>query len=343
MRPLRKSAGPGFNSGFELNRLDNWVPIRIVWQNSQPMVDWCRLGQLRFTEPFFDQTINRALAHPANLLFQRRTPIEELGQLAVAHPGLTPSGFIFHMSRCGSTLISQMLAAAPENVVISEARPIDSVLRGHFSAAGIAEEQRIRWLQWLVSALGQVRHPEQKRFFIKFDSWHALFLPLIRRAFPAVPWIFVYRQPAEVLASHWRQRGPQVIPGVLEAALFGWAQSAVDAMSPEEYAARVLRRFCEAASESVQTGGGRLVNYQQLPDVVLAALLEFWGLAYSQTEREQMLKASRLNAKNPFVPFEKDAGSKKQNAAENLRGVVQQWLEEPYRRLEQLRTRLGFH
>jgi len=143
--------------------------------------------------------------------------------------------------------------------------------------------------------------------------------------------------------SHWRQRGPQVIPGVLEAALFGWDQPAVDAMSPEEYAARVLAKFCEAALESGQAGVGRLVNYQQLPEIVLSTLMQFWGLEYSQTDREQMLNASRLNAKNPFLPFEDDTLVKNRHVPENLRGVVQQWLEEPYRQLEQLRLTLGFH
>ena len=33
------------------------------------------------------------------------------------------------MSRCGSTLVSQMLAALPQNIVISEAAPIDAVVQ----------------------------------------------------------------------------------------------------------------------------------------------------------------------------------------------------------------------
>ena len=43
---------------------------------------------------------------------------------------MRPSGFIFHMSRCGSTVISQMLAALAEHVVVSEAGPIDALARG---------------------------------------------------------------------------------------------------------------------------------------------------------------------------------------------------------------------
>ena len=54
--------------------------------------------------------------------------LEELNERSA---GLAPSLFLFHVSRCGSTLISQMLAALPQNVVISEAGPMDAILRSH--------------------------------------------------------------------------------------------------------------------------------------------------------------------------------------------------------------------
>ncbi len=169
-----------------------WVPLRIYWRDSRPIVDWGHLGTRRFTEPFFTQTIDRCVRHPADLLFRPQTPLEELGDMAGAQAGVRPAGFIFHMSRCGSTLISQMLAASPENVVLSEAAPIDDILRAHFRNPAVTEEQRVQWLQWLVNILAWRRHPAEKHVFIKFDCWHVLFLPLIQRAFPDVPWIFLY-------------------------------------------------------------------------------------------------------------------------------------------------------
>jgi hypothetical protein len=325
-----------------MQRFDGWIPISVDWQHSRPVVDWCRLGPLRFDEPFFEQTINRALDHPANLLFRRQTPIEDLGQWAAAQPGLAPTGFIFHMSRCGSTLLSQMLAALPGNLVISEARPVDAVLRSRLHVPDVTDEQRLRWLQWMVSAVGQPWRPDQKRFFIKFDSWHTLSLPLIRRAFPTVPWVFVYRQPAEVMMSHWRQRGPQSIPGVIEPGWFGWEQPAIAVMPPEEYAARVLARICEAALEQARQGVGKLVNYRQLPAIVLPTLMKFWGVEVSPVDAERMLDASRRDAKNPSLPFEGDTVLKQQRVSENISAAVQRWLEGPYQQLELVRTKQGF-
>src|SRR5690242_2119180 len=110
-------------------RLDGWVPITVEWPDGKPVVEWCHLGARRFTEPFFEDTIREALRRPFNRLFHRRTPIEALADWREASPGLEPTGFVFHMSRCGSTLLAQMLARLCSNVVLSEPGPVDSVIR----------------------------------------------------------------------------------------------------------------------------------------------------------------------------------------------------------------------
>ena len=65
------------------------------------------------TEPFFDLTIEDCLQDPYCLLFRRQTPLDVLAHLDNASSGSEPTGFIFHMSRCGSTLVSQLLATLP--------------------------------------------------------------------------------------------------------------------------------------------------------------------------------------------------------------------------------------
>ncbi len=105
-----------------------WTPINLAWRPEGASVDWCRLGDTRFTEPFFEQTIATALRHPARLLFRRQTPVAALEAWQDDPSALPPRGFIFHLSRCGSTLAAQLLAALPQNLVISEAPPIDQLL-----------------------------------------------------------------------------------------------------------------------------------------------------------------------------------------------------------------------
>ncbi len=112
-----------------LTNRKGWVPIQLHRAGAEAFIDWCWLGADRFTDPFFENTIDLAQSKPFNRLFTHRTPIAELGEWYEESPGLMPSGFIFHMSRCGSTLVSQMLAALPENLVISEAAPLDRLAR----------------------------------------------------------------------------------------------------------------------------------------------------------------------------------------------------------------------
>lgn len=316
--------------------------MRIYWQDSQPMVDWGHLGTRRFTEPFFAQTINGCVQHPADLLFRHQTRLDELGDIAATQPTVRPTGFIFHMSRCGSTLLSQMLAAAPENIVLSEAPPIDEILRAHFRDPRITEEQRVQWLQWMVSVLAWRRQPAEKNVFIKFDSWHVMLLPLIQRAFPGVPWVFLYREPLEVMASANKQLGGQMIPGVLQPALFGWDAAAIGGMQLFEYVARVLGKLCEAAHAQAQAGKGKLVNYRQLPTSVWPALMDYWHVKFTADETTRMLGAAQLDAKNPFLPFESDSQAKRDSASPELRALTEQWLDEVYQQLETQRQATGF-
>lgn len=306
------------------------------------MVDWGHLGTRRFTEPFFAQTINPCVQHPADLLFRHQTPLDHLGDIATTQPGVRPTGFIFHMSRCGSTLLSQMFAAAPANIVVSEAAPIDDILRGHFRNPGITEEQRVQWLQWMVSVLAWRRNPAQKNVFIKFDCWHVMFLPLIQRAFPGVPWIFLYREPLEVMASANKQLGGQMIPGVLQPALFGWDAAAVGQMQLFEYVARVLARICETAHAQAGAGNGKLVNYRQLPTSIWPALMDYWQVEFTADETARMLGAAQLDAKNPFLPFETDSQAKRDSASPELRALTHQWLDGVYQQLEAQRQATGF-
>jgi hypothetical protein len=318
---------------------DGWVPIRSIWKASgdrggEAFVDWCWLGGERFTEPFFDGTIEIAQRRPFNRLFTHRTPIAELGWWYAESPGMAPAGFIFHMSRCGSTLVSQMLAASPENVVISEAGPLDRLAR----AASIPEAAKAEWLRWMVSALGQKRSGQETRYFIKFDSPTILALPSIRRAFPSVPWIFLYRNPEEVLISHLRQPAPAMCPGfVTDVSAISAPMDEVISMSPEEYAARVIGRICECAAQGMGERG-MLVNYAQLPEAMWGNIARRFGVGFSADEIARMQAVALHDAKLPRQRFEADGESKRLEVSGAARAAAARWMSPHFDELERLRT-----
>ncbi len=317
--------------------LEGWVPVRLCWQDGRPMLDWRRLDGRRFTEPFFDETISASLQRPFNLLFLRLTSIDALLEWQERSPGVPPTGFIFHMSRCGSTLAARMLAAAPRNLVLSEADPIDSVLRAPLHNPDVAESDRRAWLRAVVSALGQRRRGDETHLFLKFESWHILDLPLIREAFPGTPWIFLYRDPVEVLVSQARLRGRTMAPGLLTPRFLGLDLATALRLAPDEYCARFLARMCQSALDH-HRGDGMLVHYRELPEAVCSTIGDFFGAPIPPAEAERMRQAARFNAKTPQRVFMADSAEKRRQATDLIREAAAVWLEPVYRRLEERRA-----
>ena len=178
----------------------------MTYRDARPRAEWVYFASRRYTEPFFTDTVRQALRSPFARTFRHQGPLAPCS-------GMAPSGFIFHMSRCGSTLISQMLAALDRVLVISEAPAIDDVLHAEVHVPGIREDEQVQWLRAVVSALGQAQ-AGQELYFIKLDAWHIHKLPLLHSAFPATPWIFVYRDPIEVLVSQLRTPASSPCPAL---------------------------------------------------------------------------------------------------------------------------------
>ncbi len=316
----------------ESENFRDWIPVRCFWRENKAFVDWCFLGKERLTEPFFDDSIVKRFRQPFNLLLRHQTPIDFLGEFFEVSESLKPTGFIFHLSRCGSTLVSQMLAALPQNIVISEASPVDFAVR----AKNVTEEQKIEWLRWMINALGQKRNSEVN-FYIKFDSWNTLELNLIKRAFPDVPWVFLYRNPVEIIVSHIRQRGAQTIPGMISEILPDLSFEESVQMPPEEYCARVLGKICQSALESLKNGRGLAVNYTELPDAVTLKIPEHFKVKLNENEFEKMLAATKYNAKNPHLNFSADSEMKKNEANETAIRAAETFVNPFYEELEKVR------
>ena len=112
---------------------------------------------------------------------------------------LPPAGFVFHESRVGSTLAANVLAAVDPagHRVCSEAHPVNAALRACDGAAACGLDASAALLRDVVYLLGRTADPEERRVFFKVSSIGAKNIDVMQRAFPAVPWIFVYRDPGE--------------------------------------------------------------------------------------------------------------------------------------------------
>lgn len=310
-----------------------WLPARCAMEAGFA-IDWYHYGAGPITDPFFAETRNRAAARPFNQLFRYRTQFNDF--IAAPREGaIAPDGFIFHMSRCGSTLVSQMLAALPDTIMISEAEPLDTIVQLPLVAQGVTPELHVEALRAVVAALGRDRSGTSKRYFIKLDSWHTLALPLFRMAFPDTPWIFLYREPIEVLVSQERMRGAQTAPGVLPPQIFGFTEAEMS-LPDVDYIARVLARTCAAVEDHWHLGGGLVVDYRELPDAMYTRILPHFGVDPTGEERALLEAASGRDAKAPREAFKDDSAKKREEARPETRAAADRHMAEIHARLQAL-------
>ena len=171
---------------------------------------------------------------------------------------------------------------------------------------------------------------------MKFDLLYVLFLPLIRRAFPAVPWVFLYQGTS---AGTWhrilRQRGVQTVPGLLDARMFGVEPAASVTMPGPEYCARVLGTICQAAEREMS---GTLVNYSQLPQALFDTILPHFGIPVRPDARRAMQDAARRSSKHPAIAFSAEADAAPIPAGGTAQVAVAAFLDGPYGALERRRS-----
>ncbi len=145
-------------------------------------VFWVDIGRRRLTEWKYRDSIHSALvSRPDRELFS--TSLELL-----THPDLdaligAPDGFIFHMSRCGSTLLARALARAEAHNVIIEGTPLHIELWHHLTQGwqtGTRHPQQDAILRGMIGILCRPRWRNQRNL-LKFRSWNVLFAEDIGR------------------------------------------------------------------------------------------------------------------------------------------------------------------
>jgi hypothetical protein len=297
----------------------DWLPAASVPGTGPSQFDWAWFGDKHLRESFYLDSARRAGALPFNLLCRTRT---DLASVIADGPGdaLPLAGLVFHMSRCGSTLLAQMLGAVPEHLVASEPEPLDAVLLWAWREQ-VPLAEAVPAVRAIVAALGRRRGTGAERFFVKLDAWHTLSLPLLRAAFPDVPWVYLFREPIEVMVSHQRMAGMQTVAGLMPAALFGIERG--PDMSPLEYAARVLDAIGRAALDHWHLGGGLAIDYPDVAEAATGRIAAHFGLALTPAQRAAMRAAAGADAKTPDRSFVDDRAAKRAEADAAVAGAAQ--------------------
>lgn len=328
-----------------LNSFHGWMPVDAVVVEGRPGLLWLDMSGVALVEPFFQQTIDRRRAEqPAAA--ERFTEFDTLVQLEKTFASVAPTGFIFHSSRCGSTLVANACRAIEDSIVLSEPPAVDKLvarLITDVDEQGTKELLYSVFLRATVAALAQRRTGAERHLFIKFACCSVSQIERIRRIWPNVPWVFLYRDPVETIVSNM-----QNLPAWLQdedhrvlAAITNSSSNEVAGMSQEELCARSIGAFYSTAHR-VANGRTLLLNYNQLSTAEVTKVLEFFGVVPTNAEMENIARQAEVYSKSTAGrPFVADTEAKQSLATDLIREVAARWANKPYQLLEH--KRLGIN
>ena len=266
---------------------------------------------------------------------------------------MEPAGFVFHESRCGSTLVANSLMAMEPDVnrVYSESPPpvtaakmISTDTDGHDSSA-------VRLLRDVIYMMGRTNDAREQRLFFKIQSIGTKSIPAFMKAYPKTPWIFIHRDPVQVMMSHLKIKGKteavctrsrSAPPSDLVALIQSHDPSAkVKRLSTEDFCAAHLASLCEAAYNAYEDsdGRGRFVDYADLPDVLIDDIIpHHFGQSMDEESKRRILKVSGTYSKARTVgkTWQEDSQTKNEAARPEIRAASTKYLLPVWEKIKRL-------
>ncbi len=284
--------------------LMHWIPYKLLRKNHEYLFEWIYLGENRFKEPFFEETILKCKSLSQNskgykVISHSQAVLEWSQQIQ----SVKPLALIFHVSRCGSTMLSQAITESKRNIVVPEIPILDEILQ----EPDMPEDLRIQLFMAVLKFLGQIRFPNQQHLIVKMDSWHLMNLEQLRSYFPTLPFIILTREPEAVLKSHKRNRGMHMVPNLLPATMYGTTQDLPAPEKLDDYAAWVLKKYYLAIHNFCQTDKNMvLCDYKQGFQQIIKQFLEMTSQEFSLEELDQIENRLQKHSKNPEKAFSGD-------------------------------------
>lgn len=309
-----------------------WVPVHLDLLTGPVAVVWRQTGGERPMAGLHPSDVQAWSRRPLNRFLDVRTPPEVLdAPFGGSGPSPPVAGIVFHMSRCGSTLVSRMLGQVAGVVSLSEPRIVGDLLRLGRFAPGLDPERQANWLREAVARAGA----GGERLVIKTEAGGLFGLDLLRRAFPEAPWVFLHRDPLDVMLSQEQQRSSEMMPIMVEAALPLPPEQA-HATDPDEHCARTLAALCDRAAEVVASDGGLAVAYEDLPGAVEDRIAPLFGLAFDAADQARMRAVSTRHARRGEAVFVDDRDSRRAAAAPRLVTLADRLARPAWNRLRRL-------
>lgn len=317
-----------------------WLPIGIDLDPDAPFfgtgaVRWMEVGSDPLPDPFLYDTArrHRSASPPAREI---DTTLDVFIALADALPPVAPAGFIFHVSRCGSTLIANALKTISDVVVVSEPPHATQLLLpvyGELGAFAAASWERTRdtLIDLLFRCFAHYRTEEPEKLIVKFPSINILHMKTVRRLWPETPFLIVVRDPVEVIVANLA--GGIWMDLKADAArsrhFLGWDGSAMD---DTEYCARALNSYQTAAIRALDEHC-MIVDYAQLNAAKMQQIALFFGRKIEATAEIDRVFRRYSKSLDGLAPFQEDGLAKQRLADYVVRAAASHWARNSYNEL----------
>jgi hypothetical protein len=311
---------PYFVNSHNVVTAGEFVPIDLVPKASGIHIRWIRGCGLSFEEPFFLQT-EAKLVSQALRGSVVETRLDELDR-TIAYAVVRPKGFIYHTSRCGSTLLANLLRAIPGSLVLSEPSPLLAFLDGLHNSKTPGQDPAAM-LPPLLSAIALGSSGARDPLFVKWFSRN-------------VHQVFLYRDPLEVLVANLESPNQD---SIWREAYTGLPLRLAVERSVAELIARGIGQDLRAMITHL-TPQVLLVNYSEIGPGIASRLLELLEIPATPTLLDAMARKLAVNAKEPSqsTPFQPDRNRKRSLSTPFLRDMIDRFALEPYLALESLRN-----
>lgn len=320
-----------------------------------------------FTADLWD-VARKAVDYDArNHTFVATKPREGQGQFP-------PTAVVFHETRCGSTLVANLLASFKpgHSRVYSESPPPVTALRACADGSRTsqcdpgAHEMLIRDVFYLMGRITRIERPQYVFYKMQSIGTHAI--DAFARAMPRTPWMFIYRDSVEIMMSHFKnfQVGHPLAKDFYPVCLRDYGTkrpnpvlrdlvekqgTTVDQLTKEEFCAAHLASLAESAVRqhyALKAIGGAsqtpnwFVNYEELPYRIWDDILP--KVTYENVDKEMITRMQQVGhqyskgrGEKAGQKWHEDSTLKRGKAPDVVKRAAAKFLDPVFQRMEAIR------